>query len=118
MKRASRKSGAREKQPIATIARASDATSTAPGHAAARTGTSLQKEQRQPAKQPTRTEETKNKAITTLRKSDKQEAATRSEKHTARDTDEKEAAASQRSDKHNARSDEHCNTANCDVKVR
>ena len=31
--------------------------------------------------------------------------------------DEKEAAASQRSDKHNARS-ERCNTANCDVKVR
>jgi hypothetical protein len=82
MKRASRMSGAREKQPIATIARTSDATSTAPGHAA-----------------------------------DKQEAATRSEKHNARDTDEKEAGASQRSDKHSARS-ERCNTANCDIKVR
>ncbi len=117
MKRASRMSGAREKQPIATIARTSDATSTAPGHAAARTGNSLQKEQWQPAKQPTRTEETKKKANTTQHKSDKQEAATRSEKHNARDTDEKEAGASQRSDKHSARS-ERCNTANCDIKVR
>jgi len=115
MKRASRMSGGRAKHPIATISTASDATSTAPRHGGARPGTSLQKEQ--PVKQPTRPEETKKNEINTLGKREKQEAATRSEKRTARDTDEKEAAASQRSDKHNARS-ERCNTANCDVKVR